>query len=209
MRSTGWLAIVALLGTPTSALHADPLESMAARLAKGAVKLDSRRVAVLTFTYPDGAISTGSSLVAETLTTQLVGRKKITVIERSQLSKILSEQRLELSGVTESSGTDKLGRILGVDAIVTGTLQDTLNGPTHVNARMIRATTGEVLAAAAANIDRTWEDTPHMPLPASNADPETLHMSQLIPVSQGNYRPAPRRSIGGFPPPARLRRHTP
>lgn len=178
------------------AAHADSLDSLAARLAKGATRLKSRKVAVLAFSYPDGGISTGSSLVAEGLMTRLVGRKGISVIERSQLSKILSETRLELSGVTESSGTQKLGRILGADAVVTGTLVDLPNNKTMVNARLVGSATGEVLAAAATEIERTWDDPPHQPPSPDQTDDkgETRYMSPLIPVQQGPYAPGrPRR----------------
>ena len=152
---------------------------------------------MVNFTYPDGKISTGSSLVAEGLTTALVGRKNISVIERSQLSKILSEAKLELTGVTESSGTQKIGKILGVDAIVTGTLDDLRGNRTMVNARLVSSATGEVLSAAAIQIDRTWDDVPHAPPSDTNSDePETHYMSALIPVHTGPY---------GAPPPRRRR----
>jgi len=181
------IAAGVLLGAGTA--HSDPLDDLAAHLAKGATKLKSRQVAVLAFTYPDGGISTGSSLVAEGLTTKLVGRKKISVIERSQLSKILSEQKLELSGISGAAGSQKLGQILGVDAIVTGTLVDLSNNKTAVNARLIASASGEVLSAAATEINRTWEDAPRQPpsTDTNDEDHQTRYMSPLIPVQQGPY----------------------
>jgi len=196
MHRSAWLMIFAVAsGVGLGAAQASSLDSVADRLAKGASKLQSRKVAVLLFSYPDGGISTGSSLVAEKLTTLLVGRRKITVIERSQLAKILSEQKLELSGITESSGTQKLGKILGVDAIVTGTLVDLPDDQTTVNARLIASASGEVLAAAETTIARTWEDPPHQPPSPEDKDaPEVHAMSALIPVQQGSaFRRAPRR----------------
>jgi TolB-like protein len=174
-------------------VQADPLDTIADHLAKGATKLSSRKIAVLAFSYPDGGISSGSSLVAEGLMSRLVGRKGISVIERSQLAKLLSETKLELSGVTESSGTQKLGQILGVDAIVTGTLVDLRQNQTTVNARLIGSATGEVLAAITEQIDRTWEDAPRQPPSATQTTDkgETRYMSPLIPVSRGSNAPAP------------------
>jgi TolB-like protein len=184
------------------------LDSVAARLAKGATHLQNPKVAVMLFTYPDGAISTGSSLVAETLTTQLVGRKHISVIERSQLSKVLAEEKLELSGVIASSGTQTLGKILGADAIVTGTLVDLPEDRTRVHARMISTATGEVLAAAETDIDRTWDDSPHQPVTFKDKEaPETHAMSALIPVSQGHYHPRGGPSYSDGPPPPPPRHH--
>ena len=40
------------------------------------------------------------------------------VIERSSLDKVLSEQKLQMSGLTDSSNAEKVGKILGIDALV-------------------------------------------------------------------------------------------
>ena len=136
--------------------------------------------------------------MAEGLTTALCQYcKNISVIEQSQLSKILSEAKLELTGVTESSGTQKIGKILGVDAIVTVTLDDLRCNRTMVNARLDSSATGEVLTAAAIQIDRTWDDVPHAPLRTPTVtSPKTHYMSALIPIHTGSY---------GAPPPGRRR----
>jgi TolB-like protein len=163
IRSTWIWMTTALILLGAGGLHGDPLDSLAARLEKGAANLPGRKVAVLTFTYADGAVSSGSSLVTEGLTTRLVNRRAFSVIERSQLEKLMSESKLQLSGVVDSSGTPKIGRVLGVNGIITGRLIDLTNGQTSIDARLISAANGEVLAAGAAQIKRTWYDLPRLP----------------------------------------------
>lgn len=45
-----------------------------------------------------------------------------TVVEREQLSKIMAEQGLGASGFSDPNTTSKLGKILGVEAIITGSI---------------------------------------------------------------------------------------
>ena len=40
------------------------------------------------------------------------------VIERSSLDKVLSEQKLQMSGLTDASNAEAVGKILGIDALV-------------------------------------------------------------------------------------------
>jgi curli biogenesis system outer membrane secretion channel CsgG len=60
--------------------------------------------------------------VTQLVTDKLVQAEGVKVIERSDLEKILSEQELGSSGLIDSTNAAELGRILGVDAIVIGTL---------------------------------------------------------------------------------------
>jgi curli biogenesis system outer membrane secretion channel CsgG len=61
----------------------------------------------------------GAAAAAE-FATQLVKSEEFTVIERQQLNAILAEQELSLSGVIDPSTVGEIGRLLGVQAILTG-----------------------------------------------------------------------------------------
>lgn len=58
--------------------------------------------------------------VADKLINQLVALKTCQVVERSQLEKVLREQNLGVEGRIDPSTAAKLGRILGVDALIIG-----------------------------------------------------------------------------------------
>lgn len=60
--------------------------------------------------------------VAEKLVTSLVGLGTCQVIERSQLEKVLREQNLGTEGRIDASTAAKVGQILGVDALVIGSV---------------------------------------------------------------------------------------
>jgi hypothetical protein len=134
--------------------------------------------------------------VAERLTTLIVDQGKAQVVERALLDKALGEIQLGMTGVLDPATTQKLGKVLGVSAIVTGTLIDLEENRTEVNARLIQTETGAILAAASTRLRRTWNDLPRPPAPArAAASPEEpdapVRMSKLIPVSSPRRRAAP------------------
>ncbi|HEX9000850.1 MAG TPA: CsgG/HfaB family protein [Blastocatellia bacterium] len=100
--------------------------------------------------------------VADKLITSLVALKTCQVIERSQLEKILKEQNLGLDGRIDPNTAAKIGKVLGVDAIILGNVsvfelrglpkdsKDTMWSPQDmsariaVNFRIVDTTTGVV-----------------------------------------------------------------
>jgi len=119
-------------------------------------------VGLLAFPYHDGRVSSGSSIVPEKLTTYMVFIKGLRVVERSLILKLLEEQHISETGVIDPSTAKEMGRILGIDVIVTGTLIDLGRGKTEINARGLMADTGEIIAASQAVIKTTWSDRPRM-----------------------------------------------
>ncbi len=156
-------------------------------LAAPVAAQQKKRVAVLDFEYgtvrsnvsaifgTDRDIGKGiSDLVVE----KLVNSGKFSVIERNALDKVLAEQNFSNSDRADSNTAAKIGRILGVDAIITGSITqfgrddkssgvaggavDRIGGRfglggvkrnqakavVGISARMINTDTAEILAAA-------------------------------------------------------------
>ncbi|MBU1262253.1 CsgG/HfaB family protein, partial [bacterium] len=70
------------------------------------------------------------------------------------LNKVIEEQKLSLTQLIDPASAKQLGRILGVDAIVSGTIGDLVNR-LKVNARIIGTEKGDVLAVAQTAINKT------------------------------------------------------
>ncbi|MBI5239446.1 MAG: VWA domain-containing protein [Elusimicrobia bacterium] len=153
------LAASALAFLAASA-SAEPLEKLARKLEAGLKDRPVKQVAVLSFPYHEGATSSGSSIVQERLTTFLVEGGKMQVVERSLLKKALEEMKLGTSGLLDPETTKELGKVLGVDAVVVGTLNDLSKKKTELNARIIQTETGKILTASQARFARTWTDEP-------------------------------------------------
>jgi tetratricopeptide (TPR) repeat protein len=69
---------------------------------------------------PDPKNAYPGSIVSDRLVAKLVNNQYYTVIERKQLSKILEEQALSLSGVIDANQATEVGRLLGAEGLVMG-----------------------------------------------------------------------------------------
>jgi TolB-like protein len=131
------------------------LEQRVAELSQQiATKMSAKQkttIAVVEFTDLQGNVTDLGRFLAEELVTRLADLEKFRVIERQLLAKIIAEQKLSLTGVVDPTSAKQLGKILGVDAIVSGTVTN-LAQNVRVNARLISTQTGEVFAVAASDI---------------------------------------------------------
>jgi len=62
------------------------------------------------------------------------------------LQKILSEQKLELTGLVSSTDISEVGNLLQADSIITGTI-NSLAGEFSINARIIEVRNGTIIKA--------------------------------------------------------------
>ncbi len=138
---------------------AQPLDKLADTLAAGLKDRPTIKLAVLEFPYTSGKGSEGPVVVQERLITALSKAKGVTLIERGQLKKVLGELNLQASGAMDEAAVKQVGKLLGADAVVTGTLNDIKEKRAEVNARVVETETGRILAAAAVQLEKTWKDT--------------------------------------------------
>ena len=84
-----------------------------------------KRVAVMDFEDKTGhgGWHIGSGM-ADMLTTALVKSGKFMVIERQQLQKIMEEQKLGMSGAVTPQSAAQVGKLLGVELMVTGSVNE-------------------------------------------------------------------------------------
>lgn len=144
------LAAAVLTGVQQTAWALPP----AVRLAQTTAITLKPRVAVMEFRAIN-VPSVLSAATAETLRSALIQLQRITVIEREQIEQVLREQQFNRSGLVEGNSAVELGRLLGANAIVVGSV--TRFGETYlINARALDATTGEALAAS--QVTTTRED---------------------------------------------------
>lgn len=160
----------------------DGLRSLSHELSRD---LNKKHLAlgVLNFPYSRGRTSTGSHLVSERLVTYLVQEGQ-TVIERRFIETMLSEKMLWESGLTDPQSMRRMATILGVDAIVAGTLDDVSDNTTQVMARIIKLDSAEILAAGKITIPRLWSDLPHIPRIAQLSVPVPMSIPQMGAITQ-------------------------
>ncbi|HYG65980.1 MAG TPA: FlgO family outer membrane protein [Thermoanaerobaculia bacterium] len=100
---------------------------------------EGRTLTVAVSDFPDlqGGVTDLGRYVSERLVTRLSARpEKFRVIERRRLDQVLSELRFNLSDLVDPAKAQQLGKMLGVQAIVVGTLSD-LGTNIDIDARII------------------------------------------------------------------------
>ncbi len=161
----GVLRIIVLAAlTAASSAQAAPasldVKDLAQAFTAAAAARGIKRVAVVPFTAPRGAASFSGAIVSERLVIQILARGELDLVERRFLDKILEEQRLGVFGIMDQDTVKNLGKVLGVDAILTGTIVELKGDRVEINARLIHAETAQVLAADTVRVAKDWEERP-------------------------------------------------
>ena len=154
------LAMLAVAACAPQARASADMQEMAKVIAIAAGSRKIKRVAIVPFTGPRGASSYSGSIVSERLVIQILARGELDLVERRLLDKVLEEQRLGVFGIMDQDTVKELGKVLGVDAILTGSIVELRNDRVEINARLIHTQTAQVLAADTTRVAKDWEDRP-------------------------------------------------
>ncbi len=145
------LACLLAVMAPAFAEEAADVDSafpeMARQLSAADRRLPNRTVAVYGFEVIGRPGDSYAVYATEKLTHELVNAGKLLIIERSRLDQVLKEQNLSLSGALDASTAARIGKLLSVDAVITGTIRVT-DTRTEFIARVIQSESGIILASA-------------------------------------------------------------
>lgn len=175
MRATKLISLLCVLlfsSLPTFAQSslALQIDELNRQIATKVTAKNKTTIAVVEFADLEGNITNFGRFMAEELITRLHETEKFKVIERQLLNQVIKEQKLTLSGIVDPASAKQLGKVLGVDAIVSGSITD-LGKTVRVNARLISTETGEIFAVAAKEFvkDQTVTDLMNSRTQASNS----------------------------------------
>jgi curli biogenesis system outer membrane secretion channel CsgG len=143
------------------------LVALLVALSSFGIAQPKKRIAVSTFGDGSGHHGCGAG-VSDMLATALVKTKKFIVVERKEIDKVIEEQKLGLSGMVTPETAPAVGKLLGVDLMVIGSVSELgtskrdigggLGGVfgggvskqqarAVVDIRLVNTTTGEIVAA--------------------------------------------------------------
>lgn len=146
-----------LIGIPFAIFAAsnieDGIKELSQQISRNMTESGRKKIAVVEFSDLNGNIRALGQFISEELITELflISPGQFEVVERSQLMKVLDEQELTMSGLLDATAINSVGKILGIDAIVTGSITD-LGEKVKINARMIGVDTAKIFAVARASI---------------------------------------------------------
>ncbi len=157
MKRRIFAVLFAVAGFSGVAAAEDGYQQLATEISQAGESLGNKKIAIIPFSYADGRTAAkDGSIIAERLTMKMIKLQKFEIIERSVLDKVMTELKLQASGVIDASSAQQLGKVLGVEAIVTGTLVETSGGQIEVNARLIKTETAQAIGASQVALNKDW-----------------------------------------------------
>lgn len=153
------VVFTAFLFVVNASARINPYTQMAQELSEASNLLKKSKVAIIPFNYMDKRKSTGGMIVAERLTTRIVKIGKLQVVERQLLEKVLQELHFEMTDIVDAKATKQVGKVLGVDAIISGSLMDIKSGWVEINARVIKTETAEIITSSFVQVKKIWSDS--------------------------------------------------
>ncbi|OQY13128.1 MAG: hypothetical protein B6I30_03525 [Desulfobacteraceae bacterium 4572_187] len=129
-------------------IQAKPIPESSEPSAVTIAEKDKFKIAVMEFkSFSPGAKNTSlGSVISEMFTTEVVNSNAFKIVEREQLNKVLGELRIGQSGVLDTTDAQKLGKILGAGAIITGSVTK-MGDSLSIDSRIIEVETGIIVSA--------------------------------------------------------------
>jgi len=150
------LAVIFLLSTPyISIAYEKEINNLSSSMAKKIADSGKKTIAVVDFTNLQGNVSELGRFIAEEFSTALVDTGKgFEVVDRIHLKSILKEHKLSMSGLIDPTTARKLGKIAGVDAILTGTITP-FGDEVRLSVKVLATDTAKIICASRGNIPKT------------------------------------------------------
>jgi TolB-like protein len=162
------------------------IEKAAPDLARRIADAGGRTVAVADMTDLQGRVTELGRFLAEELSVALVNAPaRLQVIDRGHIRALLAEHKLAEDGLIDPETAAELGRIAGVDVLVTGTVTETSQG-LRITVKALDTRSAAIVAATA------------LTAPQSQAAASLLRRDVILQQGAATGGPA-RPPVGGAP----------
>jgi TolB-like protein len=150
------LAIFFCLATVVnSSAYEAEINKLSATMAQKIAIAKKAKVAVVDFTDLQGDVTELGRFIAEEFSVAIAGAGKgFKVVDRTHLKSIIKEHKLSATGIIDPKTARKLGKIAGVEALVTGTLTP-FGDTVRIAVKILDTATAEVIDAKTGNIAKT------------------------------------------------------
>lgn len=139
----------------TAFAYEDKVDEMSNYLSDEISKTDKKIVAVVDFTDLQGNVTELGRFFAQEISTSIaMGGKEFEVVDRTHLNSILTEHKLAEKGIIDPQTARQLGKIAGVEILVTGTITP-LGDNIRLNAMVLDIETAKIIAGTKQSIPMT------------------------------------------------------
>lgn len=136
--------------------YEEEVNKLSQQIAKQIKEAERKSVAVVDFTDLSGNVTELGRFLAEEVSIVISqeASKKFEVIDRTRIKLLLKEQRLATTGLIDPATAKELGKIAGVDTLVTGIITPT-SDTIRLSIKALDVSTANTIGTAVGNIPRT------------------------------------------------------
>lgn len=148
-------AIFSLSGFNYALAYEKEIKNLSTTMAEDIAKAGKKTIAVVDFTDLQGNVTELGRFIAEEFSVVLAGSGKgFEVVDRIHLMTILQEHKLAMTGIIDPSTARKLGKIAGVEALVTGTITP-FGESVRLSVKILETETAKIIGASSGDIPKT------------------------------------------------------
>jgi TolB-like protein len=150
-----FLAAIALLHCSFSFAYEEEIKDISSTMAQDIANAGKKTIAVADFTDLQGNVTELGRFLAEEFSVALAGAgTRFEVVDRIHLKSIIREHKLSATGMIDPKTARKLGKIAGVQALITGTVTP-FGDNVRVTVKILDTETAKIIGASTANIAKT------------------------------------------------------
>lgn len=117
-------------------------------VGKKTIKLVGERLSIAVFPFENkGASKDLGEIILDKMVTALHNQNRFKIMERWQLQKVLNEQSLGAAGVLDPATAAAIGKGIGVNTIILGSVAATTSGAISVDARVVDTESAAIIVA--------------------------------------------------------------
>ena len=142
-------------GLQYSIAYENEIENLSTVMTVNIASAGKKIVAVVDFTDLQGNVTELGRFLAEEFSIAIAGADKgFMVVDRTHLKSIIEEHKLSSTGLIDPQTARKLGKIAGVDALITGTITP-FGDSIRLAVKVLDTETAKMISASSGNIART------------------------------------------------------
>ena len=142
-------------GIQNSVAYENEIENLSTVMTVNIANAGKKIVAVVDFTDLQGNVTELGRFLAEEFSIAIAGADKgFMVVDRTHLKSIIEEHKLSSTGLIDPQTARKLGKIAGVDALITGTITP-FGDSIRLAVKVLDTETAKMISASSGNIART------------------------------------------------------
>ena len=142
-------------GFQYSIAYENEIKDLSSVMTVNIANAGKKTVAVVDFTDLQGNVTELGRFLAEEFSVALAGSGKgFEVVDRTHLKSIITEHKLSATGLIDPQTARKLGKIAGVEALITGTITP-FGDSIRLSVKVLDTETAKMISASSGNIAKT------------------------------------------------------